>query len=237
MAEPVLSGLVAALVAGVLALLAPRVIARLPEPREVADDPSADKERYPDLAALPRLGVRLALASALVGLVVGARLGAGPDLVLWLLLVPVLCTLAFVDWRTRYLPTRIIAPSYVVLVVLILLNAALPWGDGLTALKHAALGWLIIGGVYLVLWLVYPKGLGYGDVRLAGLIGLGLGHLGMAETVVGAYAGFLLGALGGLLLSRLGVFSRKSYPFGPFMVAGTFVAVLFGDQIMTALGY
>ncbi len=152
-------------------------------------------------------------------------------------LVPVLCTLALIDWRTRYLPTRIIAPTYVALVVLILLNAALPWGDGLAALKRAALGWLIIGGAYLVLWLVYPRGLGYGDVRLSGLIGLALGLVGMAETVVGAYAGFLLGAFGGLLLSRIGVFDRKSYPFGPFMVVGTFVAVLFGDQIMTALGY
>ncbi len=72
-----------------------------------------------------------------------------------------------------------------------------------------------------MLWFVYPRGMGYGDVRLSGVLGIALGlpRLG-AQLVLGIYAGFLLGGVGGLLLSLLRLVDRKAYPFGPFMLAG-----------------
>ena len=67
-------------------------------------------------------------------------------------------------------------------------------------LARAALGWLVYGGMFFVLWFVYPRGLGYGDVRLSGVLGLALGWVGWAELVVGIWVGLLLGGvLGGVL--------------------------------------
>ena len=233
MTDPVLAAAILAVVAGVTAALSPPAIATLPEPAQAHED----KPSYADLAATPGLGLRLGLAAAVTGAVVGARLGLGQALVVWCVLVPVFVVLAWIDWRTRYLPTRLIAPTYVAVVALIVTLAWLPGGGGSADLKGPLVGWLVIGGGYLLLWLVYPKGLGYGDVRLSGLLGLGLGMVGVSEVVVGAYAGFLLGAIGGLLLQRRGLVKRKAYPFGPFMVAGAVLAILVGPQITTALGY
>ena len=68
------------------------------------------------------------------------------------------------------------------------------------------------------MWVVYPRGLGYGDVRLSGLLGLALGYLGWGEVLVGMYAGFLLGGIIGGVLALAKVVDRKRYPFGPFML-------------------
>ncbi|CAA9387199.1 MAG: hypothetical protein AVDCRST_MAG06-1346, partial [uncultured Nocardioides sp.] len=90
---------------------------------------------------------------------------------------------------------------------------------------------------FFVLWFVHPRGLGYGDVRLSGVLGIALGHVGWAELVVGLYAGFLVGGVVGLVLSRLRVVDRKGYPFGPFMLAGALVGLLWGASVASALGY
>ncbi len=102
--------------------------------------------------------------------------------------------LAVVDWRTRLLPTWLIAPAYVVTVVTILLGLAA--GQPGPARPGAAprSGWLIYGGLFFLLWFIYPRGLGYGDVRLSGVLGLALGWLGWGELLRRASGGgFLLG--------------------------------------------
>jgi leader peptidase (prepilin peptidase)/N-methyltransferase len=74
--------------------------------------------------------------------------------------------------------------------------------------------------------------MGFGDVKLAGVLGLALGWLGWGELVVGGFLGFFLGALigGGLMLARKA--GRKSkIPFGPFMLLGTLLAILWGGQV------
>ena len=70
-----------------------------------------------------------------------------------------------------------------------------------------------------------------GDVRLSGVLGLVLGYLGWGPLLVGVYAGFLLGGVGGGLLTLLRVVDRKAYPFGPFMLLGALVGVLWGSSI------
>jgi leader peptidase (prepilin peptidase) / N-methyltransferase len=74
--------------------------------------------------------------------------------------------------------------------------------------------------------LVYPGGMGFGDVKLAGLLGLYLGWLGWSSVWVGAFAGFLLGGLagGGLLLAGRAN-RRTTIPFGPAMLAGALLAL------------
>ena len=73
--------------------------------------------------------------------------------------------------------------------------------------------------------------MGYGDVRLAGLLGIALGWLGWSELLTGVYAGFLLGGVGGLALSLLRLVDRRAYPFGPFMLLGALVGVLAGPAV------
>jgi leader peptidase (prepilin peptidase) / N-methyltransferase len=246
-------GLSMALVGAVLGWFVPALVARIPEPAEPespqdevgaagdeeapADAPtgegeSADeepKELYADIAALPGLAWRSALASAVVAGLVGLRLGWDPALLVWAYLAPVGVALAVVDWRTRLLPTRVIAPSYAVVVLLTLVAAAVS-GDWDSAIR-AGWGWLVAGGTFFVLWFVYPRGMGYGDVRLSGILGIALGYLGWAELLTGVYAGFLIGGVSGLLLSLLRIVDRKAYPFGPFMLLGALVGVLAGPYV------
>ena len=104
--------------------------------------------------------------------------------------------------------------------------------DDWAALGRAGLGWALGGGTFFLMWFIYPKGLGYGDVRLAGLLAMALAWVGWAEFAVGIYAGFLLGGVvgGALVLAR--VVDRRRFPFGPFMVLGALVGLTFGHALV-----
>jgi len=252
--EQLLTALLAALVTGVACALGPRLIARVPEPADdsqAAEAPTEEsapagdplvaeltrepapavavKPLYSDLAARPHLAVLLSLVGTATGGVVGAEIGWQPVLAAWVFLGVVGVLLGYVDAQTRLLPTWIIAPSYGILIGLLGV-AGLIEGD-VDPLVRSALGWLAMGGFYFFMWFIYPKGLGYGDVRLSGLLGLALGYLGWPEVLVGMYAGFLLGGVGGGLLSLIKVFDRKRYPFGPFMLLGALVGLVWGDAL------
>jgi len=74
--------------------------------------------------------------------------------------------------------------------------------------------------------------MGFGDVKLAGVLGLYLGWLGWAEVVSGGFLGFLFGGVIGLGLMAVRRAGRKSQiPFGPFMLAGALVAILWGGAL------
>lgn len=210
--------------------LVPALIARIPEPKsdpEELDQP--EKELYADIARGRGLRWRASIATAVVAGLLGGAVGWSPALSFLLYLAPVGVALAVVDWHTRLLPTKVIAPSYAVVAVLAALSA---WAEGdLDALVTAGLGWLVAGGTFFLLWFIYPRGMGYGDVRLAGVLGIALGYLGWAELLVGVYAGFVVGALGGLGLSLLRIVDRKAYPFGPFMLVGAVLGVLLGPYV------
>ncbi len=195
----------------------------------VAAMPQAPKELYVAIARLPGLWWKAAVASGTAAGVIGGRVGWDWALLPLLYLCPVGVALAVVDWRTRLLPTKVIAPSYVVVAALVATAAAASgeWAD----LERAGWGWLVAGGTFVALWLVHPRGMGYGDVRLSGVLGLALGSLGWGPLLVGVYAGFLLGGVGGTLLTVLRLVDRRAYPFGPFMLLGALAGVLWGDQV------
>ena len=194
-----------------------------------AREPEEPKEPYADIARTPGLLLRAVLASAVVGGLIGGQLGWSPALLLPAYLVPVGVALSIVDWRTRLLPTWVIAPSYAVVAVLAVVAALIggDWDD----LARAGWGWLVAGGLFFLMWVIYPAGMGYGDVRLSGILGIALGFVGWSELLTGLFAAFLLGGLGGGLLSVLRIVDRKSYPFGPFMLLGAVVGVLAGPAV------
>ena len=157
-------------------------------------------------------------------------------LIAYLYLAAVSIALALIDLDTRTLPNRIVLPSY--LVGAALLGASGFLAGDLTALATAATGAAALFLFYFLLALVYPRGMGMGDVKLAGLLGLFLGFLGWQAIVVGAFAAFVLGGIFSIVLVAMRLSSGKTaVPFGPWMLLGAWLGILFGSDIMgTYLG-
>jgi leader peptidase (prepilin peptidase) / N-methyltransferase len=173
------------------------------------------------------------------------RFGPSPALPAFCYLAWVGMPLAVIDARCQRLPDALTLPSYPVALALLGFAALLiPGGAGhfLGALAGMALAW----GVFLLQVLLYPAGLGWGDVKLAGLLGLYLGWLGggwlgggwldQGALVAGLFLGYLFAAAAGLALIATRRASRKSrLPFGPYLLAGTLVAILL-SSLITASG-
>ncbi|WP_375003345.1 prepilin peptidase [Aeromicrobium sp. CTD01-1L150] len=232
---------IAAVLAAGIGALGPSVVRRLPEPvPHPAGEPPADeagaeadgddasgeqpaepKIPYAELGSTPRTQILLALLAGGMSATAAAVLPVASMLPVWIVFCGVGSWLAWVDWRTRLLPYRLTAPLHVLTLVLVAV-VALATGDW----------WLLWGGlianavVFAGFWLIWFIGtrvgstFGYGDVRLSAIIGLALGPLGSTPTLAGVYAGFLLGAVGGIVFSWLGVVDRKGFAFGPYMVVG-----------------
>lgn len=251
--SPLVAALVCAVVGGVGGLAVPGLVRRLPEPpRPAPPDEADDLERgeadeepppedpkvpYAVIGARPGLGLRSAAAGALAGGLVGAAVGPDWWLVVLVPLVPVCVALSVVDWHTKLLPTRIVLPATAYAVVV----AVAGWAVTQQAddLVRALLGLVIARSLFWVLWFVHSAGMGFGDVRLAALLGVALGHVGWAELLVGVYAGFLVFGLPGLVLAivrRDRSLLRTAFPFGPFMVLGALLGVLAGPWLAGHLG-
>jgi leader peptidase (prepilin peptidase) / N-methyltransferase len=100
------------------------------------------------------------------------------------------------------------------------------------AFLGAGIALAIMGGIYLA----SRGGMGDGDVRLAPLLGLYLGYLNPGIVPIGLFLGFLLGAVVGRRVMAIGKGGRKTaLPFGPFLAAGTVVAVFTGQSIVDVI--
>jgi len=156
--------------------------------------------------------------------------GATAVLPAFLYLGAVGIALAAIDIDTQRLPDRIVLPSYG--VAALALGAAAAVGHDWQALVRVGLAGLALWAFYLALVVIYPKGMGWGDVKLAGVLGMYLGWLGWGSVLVGGFLGFLLGGLIGAALLLIGRAGRKTkIPFGPYMILGTFLAVFWGQAI------
>ncbi|TFC49973.1 prepilin peptidase [Cryobacterium sp. TMT2-17-1] len=153
-------------------------------------------------------------------------------LLAFLYLASVSVALALIDLDTHTLPNRIVLPSYPVAAVLLTAAALLAGAPG--RVPSALIGGVALFGLYLLMAFLYPGGMGLGDVKLAGVLGLFLGWLGWAPLVVGAFAAFLLGGLFSLVLIMTRKANRKSgIPFGPWMLAGAWLGIFGGEAIAT----
>jgi leader peptidase (prepilin peptidase)/N-methyltransferase len=166
--------------------------------------------------------------------VLAAAIGARPELLVWLLLVPVGVLLAVVDFAVHRLPDIVSVPFAAIALVLLGGAALLPGAGG--SWTTALLGSLTLGACYLLLFLINPKGFGFGDVKLAPALGAVLGWYGWGILLIGTFAGYLLGALYGvglILARRAG--RKTTIPFGPFLVAGAFVGILLGSLVASSV--
>ena len=142
--------------------------------------------------------------------------------------------LTLIDLDVHRLPDLIVLPSYPIAVVLLLVPTVVTgqWG----ALLRAVLAGGVLFAVYLVLALVSPggAGLGFGDVKLAGVLGLLLGWRGWSPVVVSVPAAFVLGGVIALVLLLSRRVSRSSHiAIGPSMILGAWVALMFPVMVTT----
>ena len=182
------------------------------------------------------ISVRYPLVELTTGLLFAAlawKIGPHWALPAYLYLGAVGLALAAIDLDTHKLPNALTLPAYPVAAVLLTAAALLDHHPAL--LGRAAAGGGAHVALYAVLWVLYPSGMGLGDVKLAGVLGLYLGFLGWGVLAVGAFLGFGYGAVVGIGLMAVSRAGRKSrIPFGPFMVAGALTAVFVGARIAHA---
>ncbi|MFT4187622.1 MAG: A24 family peptidase [Aeromicrobium sp.] len=206
----------AALVGG----FGPWVIGRLPEPEE----PAEGKALYADIARPRWLAPFLAVFAGTLAGVVAWRVESAAVLPVWVAVCGVGAWLAYIDWRTRLLPYLVVAPLYLTVVALTVLGAwiADDWGIAV----RAAVANIV---VFAVFWLMHLIGrrlgqsFGYGDVRLATVLAVALGPFGATSTLVGLYAGFVIGAVAGIALSAARLTDKGTFAFGPYLILGAVV--------------
>jgi leader peptidase (prepilin peptidase)/N-methyltransferase len=230
------------------------VVARVPEGRSVVrprsacphcGTPIAERDNIPVLSWLLLRGrarccgapisVRYPLVEAATGVVFGlvaVWVGLSWLLPAMLFLAAVSIPLTLIDVAHKRLPDAIVLPSYPIAAALLVL-AALTLGEPGRLLRAAVCG-LVLYAFYFLLMLIKPGAMGFGDVKLAGVLGLYLGFFGWQYAFVGWFLAFLIGAVAGLPLMVFGPAGRKTMiPFGPFMIAGAWLAVAVAAPITT----
>jgi leader peptidase (prepilin peptidase)/N-methyltransferase len=210
------------------------------------DSPIADRDNVPVLSWLllrgrcrscrARISIRypiVELGTAVLFVAAAVRLGATWQLPAFCVFFASLLAISMIDLDHFIIPNRVIYPTHGVTIPL--LGAAAAADGSWDHLRNAAIGGVAGFGVLLVIHLVSPRGMGFGDVRLAGVIGVMLGWLGLRYLFLGLFLGFLLAAVIGLVLIAAHLRSRKdAVPFGPFMAMGAVLAVLWGQAILNA---
>jgi leader peptidase (prepilin peptidase)/N-methyltransferase len=141
-----------------------------------------------------------------------------------LALMPVI---SVIDLEHRIIPNKIVYPALIVFPAYL---AVARVAGAPVDLVRMCIGFLAYGGALFVVALV-SRGMGMGDVKLAGLIGTVLGSLSLGQVGVAAGAAIVFGGLGAVAALIGGVGRRGAMPFGPFLAAGAVVAAFWGVQI------
>ncbi len=174
--------------------------------------------------------VEVATAALFAG--VAARLGATAALPAELAAVATLVALSVIDVERLVLPKRVVYPGLVVTGLLLVAAAVHDHAGGRLGEAAACAGaWFAL---FFVLNLAAPRALGFGDVRLAPLLGASLGWLGWRYAVVGFFGANLVGAVVGIALIASGRMSRRQpIPYGVFLAIGTVGTILAGPAAVS----
>jgi leader peptidase (prepilin peptidase)/N-methyltransferase len=171
----------------------------------------------------------LEITNATLFVLFGLRFGADPVLPAFCILAAALVALVWIDLHEFRLPREITYTAFALSSVAIVVAALVDdeperiW----QAFLGAGIALALMGGIYLV----SRGGMGDGDVRLAPLLGLHLGYLNPGIVPIGLFFGFLIGAVVGVAMMATSKAGRKTaLPFGPFLAAGTVLAVFIGQQ-------
>ncbi len=175
------------------------------------------------IAISPRYPIIEALTGALAVAVVLTKHSAS-EVVLGLVLVVVLVPVALIDLEHRIIPNKITLPAAVAAVAI---GAALD----LKGVPEQLIAGAGAGGFLLAFLLMYPRGMGMGDVKLAAVLGLFLGRSVGVAILAGVLTATLVGAV---VIARVGVEKgrKTAVPFGPFLALGGVIGLFAGPAII-----
>jgi leader peptidase (prepilin peptidase)/N-methyltransferase len=204
-----------------------------PDPAAIADADPAPVVTPSHLVVQGPSGVRTVSAAVLTGALFG--LGAvhfGTDVVLapFCVLFALLVVVAVTDLSYRLVPRRLIYASLVLIVPLLVASAGVDhqWQH----LSGSAIAGAVAFGFFFAIWWFMPQGMGYGDVRLAGVIGICVGYLSLVHAYLAFFGGFLIGMVFGLIMMTVLASGRKTrIPFAPALSVGAVLAVFFGAHL------
>lgn len=173
--------------------------------------------------------VELAGAALFAG--AAARIGFQWDLAAFVVLLASLLALALIDLEHLLLPKKIVYPSLIMVAALLTVAAAATgaW-HRLVVAGICAVSWFLL---FFILNAISPRLLGFGDVRLAPLLGLALGWLGVRYVLLGFFSANLIGAFIGVALIATKRMSRdQPIPYGIFLAMGTALAIFAGPELL-----
>jgi leader peptidase (prepilin peptidase) / N-methyltransferase len=180
------------------------------------------------------ISVRYPLIEAATGALfagMAARLGFSWSLPAFLVLAAGLLALACTDLEHLILPKKIVYPVLIGVGLLLLLAATAThhWHDLLVA-GISAIAWLVL---FFAMNAISPRLLGFGDVRLAPVLGLALGWFGWRYVLLGFFSANLIGAIVGIVLIATKQMSRQQQiPYGVFLALGTLLAIYAGPELL-----
>lgn len=173
------------------------------------------------------------LVTVAVFILIGWRLPTLWALPSYLVVATGLVALGAIDLQHHRLPTPVIYATALVATPLLVFASGMT--DRWNSLAVAFIGAAGCFAAFFAVFFAVPKGMGFGDVRLAALCGGWLGWLGASVIPVGILAGFLLAGLPAIALVVVGKATRKSrLAFGPFLAAGAVVGICFGRAILAS---
>jgi leader peptidase (prepilin peptidase) / N-methyltransferase len=172
----------------------------------------------------------LEVSTAVVLALLLGRLGGHPEVAAFAFLGVVGVALGAIDIAVQRLPDRLTLPAIPLMIALLGLAALA--GHEESQLLRALLGSLAMTAGFLLLALLRPGQIGGGDIKLAALLGLAMGWLGLTALLAGVALSFLLGGIAGLaLLATRRATLRSQISFGPFMMCGAMLgAVVLGGS-------
>jgi len=174
--------------------------------------------------------VATAVVTAVLLAAAAVRFGPVPELAPYCVLFAGLVGISVADLRVGLVPRVFLYPTLALMAMGLVAASAV--AGNWAALAHAAIGGAGAFVVFFVLWWFVPRGIGFGDVRLAGLMGAGLGWLGLADVYVGFLSGFVIGALMGTVkMLAQGTGRKTRFPFAPALACGTVIGVLWGSWL------
>jgi len=167
--------------------------------------------------------------TGLIYLIIYLTYGLSIQTLIYIILSSALIIIAFIDLNEQIVPDEISLPG---IVIGFIVSFFVPY----ISFINSGLGVIVGGGIILIIGLagsvIFKKeAMGGGDVKLAAMIGA---FLGWKFIIVSLFLGFFLGALAGILLIVMKIKSREdAVPFGPFIVLGSFITLLWGEKIIS----
>ena len=171
---------------------------------------------------IPVQNIVVEVLTALIYLLVFLTFRTSVNTAIGIILTSILVVVSFIDWKFMIIPNVIVLPFTIVVL-------------GLSIIKNLAKWWLPLAFsagacvFMLIIHLIYPKGMGMGDVKLSLMLGAFL----VKNVIVGLFIGFLIGSITGLSLIIAKKKNLKQFiPFDPFISIGGLIAFFVGDYIL-----